>query len=102
MILAANSGLFAKGAACGTRYRVTCMGRTNNGVLQPCTGNSIDVTVVNLCPGCASNQGYISPEAFVVIANRDAERINIEYNRIGFNEICIQDGNNRHTLYVLW
>ncbi|GJU85406.1 zinc finger, CCHC-type containing protein [Tanacetum coccineum] len=60
-----------------------------------------ELLFVNLCPGCASNQGYISPEAFVVIANRDAERINIEYNRIGFNEICIQDGNNRHTLYVL-
>ncbi|GJS82824.1 EG45-like domain containing protein [Tanacetum coccineum] len=82
MILAANSGLFANGAACGTRYRVTCMGRTNDDVLQPCTGNSIDVTVVNLCLRCASNQVDISQEAFVVIANTDAERINIEYNRI--------------------
>ncbi|KAL7593673.1 hypothetical protein Lser_V15G33340 [Lactuca serriola] len=82
MILAANSGLFANRAACGTRYRVTCTGRTNDGVLNPCTGRSVDVTVVDLCPGCAANQVDISREAFAVIANTDAGRINIEYNRI--------------------
>nr|GEU46958.1 EG45-like domain containing protein [Tanacetum cinerariifolium] len=82
MILAANSGLFANGAACGNRYRVTCTGRTNDGVLQPCTGNSVDVTVVDLCPGCASNQIDLSQEAFAVIANTDAGRINIDYNQI--------------------
>ncbi|GKC82318.1 EG45-like domain containing protein [Tanacetum coccineum] len=79
--LAANSGLFANRAACGTRYRVTCTSGTNLGVPQPCTGNSVDVTVVDLCPGCASNQLNLSQEAFAVIANRDAGRINIEYNR---------------------
>nr|GEV85772.1 EG45-like domain containing protein [Tanacetum cinerariifolium] len=82
MILAANSGLYANGAACGTRYRVICTGRIGDGILQPCTGNSVDVTVVDLCPGCASNQVDLSQEAFAVIANRDAGRINIEYNRI--------------------
>ncbi|XP_023731750.1 EG45-like domain containing protein [Lactuca sativa] len=82
MILAANSGLFANRAACGDRYRVTCTGRTNDGVLNPCTGRSVDVTVVDLCPGCAANQVDLSQEAFAVIANTDAGRINIEYNRI--------------------
>ncbi|PWA72894.1 Barwin-like endoglucanase [Artemisia annua] len=82
MILAANSGLFANRAACGTRYRVTCTGRTNLGVLEPCTGRSVDVTVVDLCPGCNSDQVDLSQEAFAVIANTDAGRINIEYNRI--------------------
>ena len=81
MIAAANSGLFANRAACGTRYRVTCTGPTNGGIPQPCTGNSVDVTIVDLCPGCASNQIDLSQEAFAVIANRDARRINIEYNR---------------------
>ncbi|GKA69335.1 EG45-like domain containing protein, partial [Tanacetum coccineum] len=57
-------------------------GRTNDGVLQPCTGNSVDVTVVDFCPACASNQVDLSQEAFAVIANPDAGRINIEYNRI--------------------
>ncbi|MFS7917872.1 putative rlpA-like protein, double-psi beta-barrel [Helianthus anomalus] len=80
MILAANSGLFNNRAACGTRYRVTCTGGTN-AVAQPCTGRSVDVTVVDLCPGCAGNQVDLSQEAFAVIANTDAGRINIEYNR---------------------
>ncbi|KAD4178035.1 hypothetical protein E3N88_28440 [Mikania micrantha] len=81
MIAAANPGLFNNGAACGTRYRVTCTGRTNDGVLQPCTGRSVDVTIVDLCPGCGSNQIDLSQEAFAVIANPDAGRINIDYTR---------------------
>ncbi|GKC31965.1 EG45-like domain containing protein [Tanacetum coccineum] len=60
----------------------SCYGNQDQGVPQPCTGNSVDVTVVDLCPGCASNQVDLSQEAFAVIANRDAGRINIEYNRI--------------------
>ncbi|XP_076921756.1 EG45-like domain containing protein [Bidens hawaiensis] len=82
MIMAANSGLFNNRGACGNRYRVSCTGRTNLGVLQPCTGRTVDVTVVDLCPGCASNQIDLSQEAFAVIANPDAGRINIDYNRI--------------------
>ncbi|XP_076941196.1 EG45-like domain containing protein [Bidens hawaiensis] len=82
MILAANGGLFNNKAACGTRYRVTCTSGTNAGVAQPCTGNSVDVTVVDLCPGCGGNQVDLSQEAFTVIANPDAGRINIEYNQI--------------------
>ena len=81
MILAANGGLYANGGACGTRYRVTCTSGTNAGVPQPCTGNSVDVTVVDRCPGCAGNQVDLSQEAFAVIANTDAGRINIEYNQ---------------------
>ncbi|KAM0013493.1 putative EG45-like domain containing protein, plant [Helianthus debilis subsp. tardiflorus] len=80
-ILAANRGLFNNRAACGTRYRVTCTSGTNAGVRQPCKGTSVDVTVVDLCPGCAGNQVDLSQEAFAVIANPDAGRINIEYNR---------------------
>ncbi|KAI3709184.1 hypothetical protein L2E82_38943 [Cichorium intybus] len=62
----------------------SCFGNENRGVmiLRPCTGRSVDVTVVDLCPGCAANQVDLSREAFAVIANTDAGRINIEYNRI--------------------
>ncbi|KAI7738041.1 hypothetical protein M8C21_010503 [Ambrosia artemisiifolia] len=81
MILAANSGLFNNRAACGQRYRVTCTSGTN-AVPNPCTGRSVDVTVVDLCPGCAGNQVDLSQEAFQVIANPDAGRVNIDYNRI--------------------
>ncbi|KAJ0800221.1 putative EG45-like domain containing protein, plant [Helianthus annuus] len=49
-ILATNRDLFNNRAACGTKYRVTCTSGTNAGVPQPCTGNSVDVTVVDLCP----------------------------------------------------
>ncbi|KAD4178038.1 hypothetical protein E3N88_26629 [Mikania micrantha] len=79
MILAANSELYNGGAACGTTYSVTCTGGTNDGVSQPCTGSSVDVTIVDLCPGCGPNQIDLSQEAFAVIANPDAGRINVEY-----------------------
>ncbi|KAD4178041.1 hypothetical protein E3N88_28446 [Mikania micrantha] len=81
MILAANYQLYNGGAVCGTRYRVTCTGGTNDGVPQPCTGSSVDVTIVDLCPGCDPNQIDLSQEAFAMIANPDAGRINIEYNQ---------------------
>ncbi|XP_076904359.1 EG45-like domain containing protein [Bidens hawaiensis] len=79
MVVAANSGLFNNKAACGRRCRVTCTGRTNLGVLQPCTGRSVDVTIVDLCPGCAPNQLDLSSEAFAMIADPNAGRINIDY-----------------------
>ncbi|KAJ9550749.1 hypothetical protein OSB04_014794 [Centaurea solstitialis] len=81
MIVAANHKLFAGKSACGRRYRVRCTGGTNAGVPHPCKGKSIDVTVVDLCPGCASNQLDLSQEAFAMIANPDAGRINIDYRR---------------------
>ncbi|KAL8222979.1 hypothetical protein R6Q57_020378 [Mikania cordata] len=81
MVLAANSDLYNGGAACGTTYSVTCTGGTNDGVLQPCTGGSVVVRIVDRCPGCGPNEIDLSQEAFAIIANPDAGRINIEYNR---------------------
>ncbi|CAA2985699.1 EG45-like domain containing protein [Olea europaea var. sylvestris] len=82
MIAAANPSLYNNGAACGTRYRVTCTGPTNQGVPQPCTGNDVTVTIVDLCPGCGADQLDLSQEAFSTIANTDAGRIRIEYNQV--------------------
>ncbi|KAM0013500.1 putative EG45-like domain containing protein, plant [Helianthus debilis subsp. tardiflorus] len=82
MIVALNSGLFGNKGACGRRYRVRCTGGTNAGVPHPCTGKSIVVTAVDLCPGCGDNQIDLSQEAFSMIANPDAGRINIEYDQI--------------------
>ncbi|MFS7917914.1 putative rlpA-like protein, double-psi beta-barrel [Helianthus anomalus] len=76
-----NPALYNNGATCGRRYHVTCTGRTNDGILQPCTGRSVDVTVVDLCPTCATRQIDLSREAFAVIANPDAGLINVEYTR---------------------
>ncbi|PWA47986.1 Barwin-like endoglucanase [Artemisia annua] len=76
MIAAVNSGLFANKAACGRRYRVTCTGPSS------CKGGSVDVTVVDLCPGCAANGFDLSQEAFSAIADTSVGRINIDYTQI--------------------
>lgn len=80
MIAAASDVFWGNRAACGRRYRVTCTGRTNAGP-YPCNGQSVVVTIVDYCPpGC---QGTIdlSREAFSKIANLDAGKIKIRYNR---------------------
>ena len=80
MILAANRGMFANKGACGKRYRVRCTGGTNAGVAHPCKGKTIEVTVVDLCPGCAGYQIDLSQQAFAMIANPDEGKIKIEYH----------------------
>ncbi|KAI3754571.1 hypothetical protein L1987_54357 [Smallanthus sonchifolius] len=79
MIVALNGGLFANKGACSRRYRVRCTGGTN-AVPHPCTGKTVDVTVVDLCPGCAGDQIDLSQEAFAIIANPDAGKVNIQYD----------------------
>lgn len=76
MIAAVNSGLFANKAACGRRYRITCTGPSS------CKGGSVDVTVVDLCPGCSANGFDLSQEAFSAIADPSVGRINIDYTQI--------------------
>ncbi|KAK1322730.1 EG45-like domain containing protein [Acorus calamus] len=67
-------------AACGRRYSVTCTGRTNLGVLQPCRG-SVVVTIVDYCPaGCAGTID-LSQEAFAIIADPNAGKVQIEYHQ---------------------
>jgi hypothetical protein len=82
MIAAASEVLWNGGAACGDRYVVSCKGATNDGVPHPCTGRTVTVQIVDLCPspGC---QGTIdlSQEAFATIANPDAGKVQIEYRR---------------------
>ncbi|KAK3036475.1 hypothetical protein RJ639_030822 [Escallonia herrerae] len=79
MIAAVGESMWNNGAACGTTYTIRCTGPTNQGVPQPCTGNSVTVRVVDRCAGCQANQFDLSQEAFTVIANPDAGRINIDY-----------------------
>jgi len=82
MIAAASEVFWNGGKACGDRYVVSCKGATNAGVPHPCTGRSVTVKIVDLCPspGC---QGTIdlSQEAFAIIANPDAGKVEIEYHR---------------------
>ncbi|KAI3444103.1 hypothetical protein Pfo_000768 [Paulownia fortunei] len=80
MIAAANPALYNNGAACGRSYRVRCTGPTNQGVPQPCRNGEITVRIVDLCPGCGTDQLDLSQEAFSLIADPNAGRIQIEYN----------------------
>ncbi|KNA14513.1 hypothetical protein SOVF_106900 [Spinacia oleracea] len=82
MIAAASGDVFQNRAACGRRYRVTCTSGTNQGVPQPCRGGSVIVEVVDLCPGCSANGLDLSFEAFSVIADPNAGRINIDFTPV--------------------
>ncbi|KAJ4709419.1 EG45-like domain containing protein [Melia azedarach] len=82
MIAAVSDPLWDNGAACGRMYRISCTGRTNDGVLQPCRGGSVTVKVVDRCPspGCQATID-LSQEAFSQIADPAAGKINIDYNQ---------------------
>nr|GMD90143.1 EG45-like domain containing protein [Ipomoea batatas] len=80
MIAAASDPIFNNRGACGKRFRVRCSGPTNAGVPQPCTGQEVVVKIVDLCPspGCQATID-LSQEAFSIIADPNAGKINIEY-----------------------
>ncbi|CAD6205626.1 unnamed protein product [Miscanthus lutarioriparius] len=82
-IAAASEVFWDGGAACGDRYVVTCTGATNQGVPHPCTGRSVTVKIVDLCPAGCRGTIDLSQEAFAVIADPDAGKIQIEYTKYG-------------------
>ncbi|XP_042423980.1 EG45-like domain containing protein [Zingiber officinale] len=81
LIAAAGDSIWDNRGACGRSYTVSCTGGTND-VPNPCRGGSVTVTIVDYCPGCASRGVTmdLSQEAFAMIANPDAGRIQIDYN----------------------
>jgi len=82
MIAAASETFWNGGKACGDRYVVTCKGATNAGVPHPCTGQSVTVQIVDLCPaGSCRATIDLSQEAFAIIADRNAGKIKVEYRR---------------------
>ncbi|KAG0470348.1 hypothetical protein HPP92_017048 [Vanilla planifolia] len=72
MVASASDEIWSNGSACGRRYRVTCIGATNDGA-YPCNGNSVEVTIVDYCPStsCPATM-ELSREAFGAIADLDA------------------------------
>ncbi|KAK1275767.1 EG45-like domain containing protein [Acorus gramineus] len=79
MIAAASDVIWDNRAACGRRYSVTCTGATNQ-VPQPCRG-SVVVKIVDYCPaGCAGTID-LSQEAFAIIADPNAGKVQIEYHQ---------------------
>uniref|UniRef100_A0A0D9XEQ6 Expansin-like EG45 domain-containing protein n=1 Tax=Leersia perrieri TaxID=77586 RepID=A0A0D9XEQ6_9ORYZ len=82
-IAAASDAFWGGGAACGKRLAVTCTGATNQGVPQPCTGQTVTVKVVDYCPtGSCRATIDLSQEAFAAIANPDAGKILVEYHEV--------------------
>ncbi|XP_028775426.1 EG45-like domain containing protein [Neltuma alba] len=82
MIAAASDPIYNNGAACGRMYRVTCTSGTNS-VPNPCKAGSVTVKVVDRCPspGCQATLD-LSQEAFSLIANPDAGKVNIDYVQV--------------------
>ncbi|KAI9125877.1 hypothetical protein K1719_003295 [Acacia pycnantha] len=64
-------------------YKVTCSSGTNGDVPhQPCKGRSATVKIVDHCPACEGLLAVfdLSQEAFSIIADPDAGKVNIEYD----------------------
>ncbi|KAF8781087.1 hypothetical protein HU200_001062 [Digitaria exilis] len=81
MIAAASDVFWNGGGACGDTYTVTCTGATNEGVPHPCTGRSVTIKIVDYCPAGCRGTIDLSQEAFAIIANPDAGKVQIEYRR---------------------
>nr|XP_027067348.1 EG45-like domain containing protein [Coffea arabica] len=78
LIAAASNVIWDNGAACGRNYRVTCTGTNSEGIAQPCRG-SVVVQIIDYCPpGCRATFD-LSQEAFALIADPNAGKVNIDY-----------------------
>ena len=79
MVAGVSDALWKNGRACGSRYRVPCIGGANK-TPNPCKlGNTVVVKIVDYCKtGC---QGIInlSRDAFSTIANTDAGIVEVEF-----------------------
>ncbi|XP_022751629.1 EG45-like domain containing protein [Durio zibethinus] len=82
MIAAASDAIWNNRAACNKRYSVRCTGATNAGVPHPCRGGSIVVKIVDYCPPGCQGTFDLSQEAFAMIADPNAGKIQIEYTEV--------------------
>ncbi|XP_020547768.1 EG45-like domain containing protein [Sesamum indicum] len=82
MIAAASDAIWDNKAACGRKYKIRCTGATNQGVPHPCTGQSVVVRIVDYCPSGCSGTIDLSQEAFSVIADLDAGKVNIKFHQV--------------------
>ncbi|KAK2982645.1 hypothetical protein RJ640_027727 [Escallonia rubra] len=83
MVAAASDEFWDNGGACGSWYRVKCIGATNQGNPDPCNGdNSVVVKIVDYCPSGCQGTIDLSQEAFALIADPAAGKIQVEYDSI--------------------
>ncbi|KAJ7529006.1 hypothetical protein O6H91_15G029900 [Diphasiastrum complanatum] len=82
LFAAASDPIWNGGGACGSKYQITCTGPTNQGVPQPCRSGTITVQIVDYCPSGCQGTFDLSAEAFADIADPNAGKIFINYNRV--------------------
>ncbi|XP_057787767.1 EG45-like domain containing protein [Salvia miltiorrhiza] len=82
MIAAASDAIWDKRAACDRKYKVRCSGATNKGDPHPCTGRTVVVKIVDYCPAGCRGTIDLSQEAFAIIANPDAGKVNIQFYQV--------------------
>ncbi|XP_059076773.1 EG45-like domain containing protein [Cryptomeria japonica] len=82
LFAAASDAIWDNGAACGSSYRVSCTGGTNEGVAVPCKSGSIVVKIVDYCPAGCRGTIDLSQAAFADIADPDEGKININYEQV--------------------
>ncbi|XP_074589253.1 EG45-like domain containing protein isoform X1 [Curcuma longa] len=79
LFVAAGSGVWDNGAACGRKYQVRCL----SGLRRPCKDGSIVVEVVDYCKYSPCPATFLlSNKAFGVISRIPNAKINIEYTEI--------------------
>ncbi|KAK3018524.1 hypothetical protein RJ639_005274 [Escallonia herrerae] len=96
MIAAASDAIWDNRGACGRHYRVKCTGATNQGDPHPCNGNSVVVKIVDYCPPGCRGTIDLSQEAFASIANPDAGKIEVEFERFMLKKVQGVNGNRAH------
>ncbi|KAI0519015.1 hypothetical protein KFK09_006454 [Dendrobium nobile] len=82
LIAGASSKFWNNRGACGSYYRVRCLGSTND-FPNPCTGAEVTVKIVDYCPPPFCNGDInLSRDAFQIISQLKAGRIWVSYDRI--------------------
>ncbi|KAG5243703.1 Expansin-related protein [Salix suchowensis] len=76
-----SDALWNGGAACGRRYRVSCV-RGANKAPKPCRQGSVVVTVVDYCSRGCNGIINLSKDAFSRIADPNAGNVVIQYNQV--------------------
>ncbi|KAL3751139.1 hypothetical protein ACJRO7_012023 [Eucalyptus globulus] len=90
MIAAVSDTFWAGGATCGSTNRVTCIGAAYSGIQDPCTGRSVEVRIVDQCPGRCADTIDLSKEAFETVADPVAGIVKVTYNRYMRDDVSQQ------------
>ncbi|KAJ6746244.1 EG45-LIKE DOMAIN CONTAINING PROTEIN 2 [Salix koriyanagi] len=80
LVAGVSDALWNGGAACGRRYRVSCV-RGANKAPKPCRQGSVVVTVVDYCSRGCNGIINLSKDAFSRIADPNAGNVVIQYNQ---------------------